>query len=135
MNKEERRKALYEYLIKQEIPVSIEEVLTALPEYNLAKASSHDPCPVICSDIHAINNSAEFEKIIVIDHFTYYVPTKYEADQYLDTLWNAIEARLKRFYRIKYKLTKDSQSKFDENDEIKFIESIKHEIYTDAGNE
>ena len=135
MTKEERRKALYEYLIKQDYPVSIEEVLTALPEYKLAKATSHDPCPVICSDIHAINNSAEFEKIIVIDNFTYYVPTKVEADKYLDTLWNTIEARLKRFYRIKYKLNKDSQSKFDENDEIKFIESIKHEIYTDAGNE
>ena len=120
-----RREALYNYIINRNVPVSIEEIIMAIPYYRVAKASSHDPCPAVCTDIHAINNDSNFEKIIVIDNFTYYVPNKEQADDYLNSLWESIKARLYRFYKIKHKALLNDQGKFDEEATLKYIESLR----------
>lgn len=127
----ERQQALISLLEANNKPLTNLEVYLNIEGYKLSdNPNAHDLCPAINSDVHAINNS-NYEKIIVIDNFTYYLATKEEAKKYLMKLWKSIIPKIKRANRIAYKYNLDGQEKWTE-EELKIISSFyENEIYID----
>jgi hypothetical protein len=70
-----------------------------------------DHCRLIWSDIKAINESPEVEKIIVIDKYTYRLGTDWECIEYYSYLKKKALLLMKRAYTIFGKMSKDGQGK------------------------
>ena len=100
------------------VSVSIEEIVANYHEsahkggYSLSTSvGSHDICGNVWRDVVAINASAEVEKIIIIDNFTYRLATEEEAEEYYADLRTKALRALQRASAIKRKIRKDGQGK------------------------
>lgn len=112
------------------------EICEQLKDYGYVYNESvtcHDRCSIIWSDINAINNSFEKEKLIISDNFTYWIGNKEENEEYLDKLWEKLSPRLYRYWTYKRKIERDGQGKLlsvfgnpiDENSKAReFVESF-----------
>lgn len=106
-----RLKALYDLITKRngEI-ISMDEIIAELPEYySYSDTKSHDKCPMLWSDINEINNSIDFEKIIINDKWTYRTATKDEAKDYANQYFIKGKKALYRYARIMEKIKIDNQ--------------------------
>lgn len=100
------------------VSVSIEEIVANYHEsahkggYAISTSvGSHDICGNVWRDVVAINASAEVEKIIIIDNFTYRLATEEEAEEYYADLRTKALRALQRASAIKHKIRKDGQGK------------------------
>ena len=119
----QRQKDLIEFLEDGQHR-TIYEVVAFVDGYEFSNnPKAHDPCPAVCTDIHTINNS-NYEKIIVIDNFTYYIATEQEAKDYLNKLQDSLIPRLVRYWNIKKKTENDGQAQFDFRDEQAIIDYV-----------
>lgn len=119
----ERQKELIEFLSDGE-KRTIYEVVAFVDGYEFStNKNAHDPCPAVCTDIHTINNS-NYEKIIVIDNFTYYIATEQEAKDYLEKLKSSLVPKLVRYWNIKKKTENNGQAQYDIRDEEAIINYV-----------
>jgi hypothetical protein len=110
------------------------EICEKLSEFGYVynKENSHDGCSPIWSDISAINQSAEIEKLIISENFEYWIGDKEETQAYIDTLWKRISPKLHRYWLYLSKSKRDGLQKlFTENGELveltsarEFVESF-----------
>lgn len=75
----------------------IKEVFTL---YDDCKQSSHDICPVIYSDVHAINSDPNFEKIIVYKDNVFWIANEQETKDFIANYMKKILPSLKRYWAL-----------------------------------
>lgn len=68
--------------------------------YDDCKETSHDICPVIYSDVHAINSDPNFEKIIVYKDNLFWIADEQETKDFIDSYMKKILPSLKRYWSL-----------------------------------
>lgn len=92
--------------------------------YSKAESTSHDQCTGVWIDIKAINDSSEFDTIIIYKDFKAKLATYEEAKDYISYIENKAMKLLTRMGTLKRKLKNDGKGKFTESEEIEFTESV-----------
>lgn len=110
--------------------VTQEEIIKNTPSelfkdgYSKAESTSHDQCVGVWIDIKAINDSSEFDTIIIYKDFKAKLATYEEAKDYIGYIENKAMKLLTRMGTLKRKLKNDGKGKFTESEEIEFTESV-----------
>lgn len=97
---------------------TLKEICESFPlEYTYSDDSkSHDPCPSVWSDINAINNSYEIDKIIILKNFEYWIGSEEETVNYIKDYWdNNVAPRLARYWNIYHKSLRNGEGKILDN--------------------
>lgn len=101
--RETRLKALYA-IIETYSNAGVKAHKTDIKEvfslYDDCKQSSHDICPVIYSDVHAINSDPKFEKIIVYKDNVFWIANEQETKDFIDSYMKKILPSLKRYWSL-----------------------------------
>lgn len=111
--------------------VSQEEIINFTPAeafkdgYSKASANSHDLCSAIWVDIKAINDSTEFDTIIIYKNFEAKLATYEEAKEYISYIRTKAMKLLKRMGTLNGKLYKNNYGKMEDDSlDIDFIQSV-----------
>lgn len=120
-----RQWMLYRYLkrrFKDNIYISKKEICRDLGNYNYNENEKR-LCRVIESDVRAINESDEIQKIIVSNHEGYKIGNKEEVEQYLNRRFNRDYENIKLNWKLAKKVSLDKQMRLTFGNERDVIET------------
>ncbi len=93
--------------------------------YSISGASSHDQCPGVWYDIKFINDSGEFDTIIIYKDFKAKLATYEEAKEYIEYIHSKAMKLLERMATLNRKLHKnDCGQMVEDTTDLKFVESV-----------
>lgn len=111
--------------VTQEQIINFTPVKDFVGGYSKAGSTSHDQCTGVWVDIKAINDSGEFDTIIIYKDFKAKLATYEEAKEYIEHIHDKAMRLLDRTSILNRKLHKNGCGQMvEETTDLKFVESV-----------